>query len=227
MIVWGKNVFNELDKNKIKKIYLSKKFNNEEIFNVIKNNNLKYIVTDIRIMDKMAKNHQGIIAEIYDYNYGSLNDIKSDRLVLILDHLEDPHNFGAIIRTCEARGVKNIIIPKDRSVTVNETVMKTSSGALNHVNIIMVNNLVQAINVLKKSGFFIYAADMDGSNYQDVSYSDKVCLVIGSEGFGLSKLVKQNCDVIIKIPMKGKVNSLNASVAAGILLFGIGDNIGV
>ena len=227
MIVWGKNVFNELDKNKIKKIYLSKKFNNEEIFNVIKNNNLKYIVTDIRIMDKMAKNHQGIIAEIYDYNYGSLNDIKSDRLVLILDHLEDPHNFGAIIRTCEARGVKNIIIPKDRSVTVNETVMKTSSGALNHVNIIMVNNLVQAINVLKKSGFFIYAADMDGSNYQDVSYSDKVCLVIGSEGFGLSKLVKQNCDVIIKIPMKGKVNSLNASVAAGILLFEIGDNIGI
>lgn len=153
MIVWGKNVFNELDKNKIKKIYLSKKFNNEEIFNVIKNNNLKYIVTDIRIMDKMAKNHQGIIAEIYDYNYGSLNDIKSDRLVLILDHLEDPHNFGAIIRTCEARGVKNIIIPKDRSVTVNETVMKTSSGALNHVNIIMVNNLVQAINVLKKAVF--------------------------------------------------------------------------
>ena len=227
MIVWGKNVFNELDKSNIKKIYLSKNFNNKEIFNEIKNNKLKYIVTDIRVMDKMAKNHQGIIVDINDYNYGSLDDIKDDKLILILDHLEDPHNFGAIIRTCEARGVKNIIIPKDRSVTVNETVMKTSSGALNHVNIIMINNLVQAINNLKKNGFFIYAADMDGENYQDISYSDKVCLIIGSEGFGLSKLVKQNCDVIIKIPMKGKVNSLNASVAAGILLFEIGDNIGI
>lgn len=227
MIVWGKNVFNELDKSQIKKIYLSKNFNNEEIFNVIKNNKLKYIVTDIRVMDKMAMNHQGIIVDIHEYKYGSLDDIKDDKLVLVLDHLEDPHNFGAIIRTCEARGVKNIIIPKDRSVNVNETVMKTSSGALNHVNIIMVNNLVQTLNTLKKINFFIYAADMDGENYQDISYSDKICLVIGSEGFGLSKLVKQNCDVIIKIPMKGKVNSLNASVAAGILLFGIGDNIGV
>ncbi|MDD2409348.1 MAG: 23S rRNA (guanosine(2251)-2'-O)-methyltransferase RlmB [Bacilli bacterium] len=227
MIVWGKNVFNELDKSNIKKIYLSKNFNNKEIFNEIKNNKLKYIVTDIRVMDKMAKNHQGIIVDINDYNYGSLDDIKNDKLILILDHLKDPHNFGAIIRTCEARGVKNIIIPKDRSVTVNETVMKTSSGALNHVNIIIINNLVQAINNLKKIGFFIYAADMDGENYQDISYSDKVCLIIGSEGFGLSKLVKQNCDVIIKIPMKGKVNSLNASVAAGILLFEIGDNIGI
>ncbi|MDD4705800.1 MAG: 23S rRNA (guanosine(2251)-2'-O)-methyltransferase RlmB [Bacilli bacterium] len=227
MIVWGKNVFNELDKSKIKKIYLSKNFHNEEIFKIIKNNKLKYIITDIKIMDKMAKNHQGIIVDIYDYEYGSLDDIRNDKLVLILDHLEDPHNFGAIIRTCEAKGVKNIIIPKDRSVAVNETVMKTSCGALNHVNIIMVNNLVQIINTLKKIGFFIYAADMDGENYLDISYSDKICLVIGSEGFGLSKLVKQNSDVIIKIPMKGKVNSLNASVAAGILLFRIGEKIGV
>ena len=223
MRVCGKNVFNELDINKIKKIYISNNFNNEDISNIIKDNKLKYIITDIRAMDKMAENHQGIIIDIHDYNYGLLDDIKNDSLILILDHLEDPHNFGAIIRTCEARGIKNIIIPKDRSVTVNETVMKTSSGALNHVNIIMVNNLVQTIDKLKKEGYFIYAADIDGDDYQKITYSDKICLVIGSEGFGLSRLVKQNCDVIIRIPMKGKVNSLNASVATGILLFGVGD----
>lgn len=227
MLVWGKNVFNELDIKKIRKIYLAKNLNNQEILTKIKNNNLKYILTDIKAMDKMARNHQGIIVDIHEYSYGLIDDIKEDKLVLMLDHLEDPHNFGAIIRTCEARGIKNIIIPKDRSVHVNETVMKTSSGALNHINIIMVNNLVQAIDKLKNKGFFIYAADTDGQNYQEISYSDKVCLIIGSEGFGLSKLVKENCDFIIKIPMKGEINSLNASVAAGILLYGVGDNIGV
>ena len=139
----------------------------------------------------------------------------------MLDHLEDPHNFGAIIRSCEARGIKNIIIPKDRSVLVNETVMKTSTGALERVNIIMVNNLVNAINKLKEKGFFIYAAEADGTDYRKVNYADKVCLIIGSEGFGVSKLVRKNCDEILSIPMKGKVNSLNASVSAGILLFGI------
>lgn len=227
MRVCGKNVFNELDLTKIKKIYLANNFNNEEILKIIKDNKLKYIITDLRAMDKMINNHQGIIIDIHDYNYGNLDDIKKDNLILILDHLEDPHNFGAIIRTCEARGVKNIIIPKDRSVTVNETVMKTSSGALNHVNIIMVNNLVQTIDKLKTQGYFIYAADMDGEDYQNISYSNKICLVIGSEGFGLSRLVKQNSDVIIKIPMNGKVNSLNASVATGILLFGVGDRSGI
>ncbi len=227
MLVWGKNVFNELDIKKIRKIYLAKNLNNQEILTKIKNNNLKYTLTDIKAMDKMARNHQGIIVDIHEYSYGLIDDIKEDKLVLMLDHLEDPHNFGAIIRTCEARGIKNIIIPKDRSVHVNETVMKTSSGALNHINIIMVNNLVQAIDKLKNKGFFIYAADTDGQNYQEISYSDKVCLIIGSEGFGLSKLVKENCDFIIKIPMKGEINSLNASVAAGILLYGVGDNIGV
>lgn len=223
MRVYGKNVFNELDKNKIKKIYLSKNFKDQNILDTIKDNHLKYVLTDSNIMDKMAKNNQGIIIEISDYDYGDINDIKDDKMVLILDHLEDPHNFGAIIRSCEARGVKNIIIPKDRSVSVNETVMKTSAGALAHVNIIMVNNLVSTINKLKELGYFIYAAEANGINYKQVDYADKVCLIIGSEGFGVSKLVKQNSDVIISIPMTGKVNSLNASVSAAILIFGIGE----
>lgn len=223
MRVYGKNVFNELDKNKIKKIYLSKSFHDDKILNYLKDNHLKYVLTDSHAMDKMAPNNQGIIVDIHDYEYGSIDDIKDDKMILILDHLEDPHNFGAIIRSCEARGVNKIIIPKDRSVSVNETVMKTSSGALSHVNIIMVNNLVSAINKIKDKGYFVYAAEANGINYQSVDYADKVCLIIGSEGFGVSKLVKDNSDEIISIPMKGKVNSLNASVSAGILLFGIGE----
>ena len=224
MRVAGKNVFHELDLKKIKKIYLSKTFHDETIMQFIKKNNLKYILTDTSVMNSIAANHQGIIVDIHDYEYFNLDAIKDDRLVLILDHLEDPHNLGAIIRTCEARGVKNIIIPKDRSVTVNETVMKTSSGALSHVNIIMVNNLVKAINTLKDQGYFVYAAEADGKNYQTVSYAKKSILVIGSEGTGVSRLVREASDVIIRVPMAGKINSLNASVAAGILLFGIGDD---
>ena len=141
----------------------------------------------------------------------------------MLDHLEDPHNFGAIIRSCEARGIKSIIIPKDRSVVVNDTVMKTSAGALNHVNVVMVTNLVDAMNKLKDVGFYVYAAEADGQDFRKVDYADKILLVIGSEGFGLSRLVRQNADQIISIPMKGEVNSLNASVSAGILMYGIGE----
>ena len=223
MRVCGKNVFNELDKSKIKKVYLSKNFHDEKIIEELKNHHLKYVLTEPNIMDKMMKNNQGIIFDIHDYEYRTLDDIGNENFVLILDHLEDPHNFGAIIRSCEARGVKNIIIPKDRSVSVTDTVMKTSTGAIENVNIIMVNNLVTAINKLKDKGFFVYAAEADGEDYRKVDYADKICLVIGSEGFGLTKIVRQNSDVIISIPMKGHVNSLNASVSAGILLFGIGN----
>jgi len=223
MRVCGKNVFNELDITKIKKIYLSKSFRDEQISKIIKEKKLKYVLTENHIMDKMASNHQGIIIDIHDFNYGNLSDITDDKFVLILDHLEDPHNFGAIIRSSEARGIRNIIIPKDRSVSVNETVMKISSGALANVNIIIVNNLVNTIHTLKEEGYFIYAAEADGEDYQRIDYAEKKVLIIGSEGKGLSRLVKEVSDVIISIPMKGQVNSLNASVAAGILLFGIGD----
>ena len=223
MRVCGKNVFNETDKSKIKKVYLSSNFKDQEIIQTIKKYNLKYVNTDPKVLDKMLPNNQGIIIEIYDYVYGTLDDITDDTFVVMLDHLEDPHNFGAIIRSCEAKGIKNIIIPKDRSVLVNETVMKTSTGAISRVNIIMVNNLVNAINKLKEKGFFVYAAESDGEDYRKVSYADKVCLIIGSEGFVVSQLVKKNSDLIISIPMQGKVNSLNASVSAGILIFGIGE----
>ena len=224
MRVSGKNVFNEIDLKNVRKVYIANNFKDQSIMEKIKKNNLKYVITDAKVMDKMSAHNQGVIVEVNDYDYGSLSDIDgSDNYVLMLDHLEDPHNFGAIIRSAEARGVKHIIIPKDRSVVVNETVIKTSTGAISRVNVIMVSNLVNALNELKKMGFFVYAAEADGTDYRKVDYADKVCLVIGSEGFGLSRLVRDNADMIISIPMRGKVNSLNASVSAGILLFGIGE----
>jgi len=224
MKVCGKNVFNEIELKNIRKIYLAKNFHDDNIMKKIKDNKLKYIESDPKAMDRMLPRNQGIIVEINDYEYKDLSVISPDeKMVLMLDHLEDPHNFGAIIRTCESKGIKSIIIPKDRSVVVNETVMKTSAGGLNHVNIIMVTNLVYAINELKDKGFFVYAAEADGKNYKEVDYADKVLLVIGSEGFGLSRLVRENADEIISIPMRGEINSLNASVSAAILIYGIGE----
>ena len=222
MRVSGKNVFNEIDVKNIRRVYLSKNFKDKNIIDFIHDNKLKYVLTDQKILDGMVKNNQGIIVDINDYEYKDISIIDDD-FVILLDHLEDPHNFGAIIRTAESMGIKNIIIPKDRSVVVNETVMKCSAGTLNHVNIIQVINLVNAINYLKDLGFFIYGAEADGVNYKNVNYSDKKCLVVGSEGKGISPVVRKNCDEVISLPMKGHINSLNASVAAGILIYGLGD----
>jgi len=206
----------------IKKVYLAKNFTDKDIISFIKDNGISYSVMDQRKMDGMVEGrHQGIIIVVDDYEYSDYKEMLNDKIVVMLDHLEDPHNFGAIIRTCEAAGIKSIIIPKDRSVSVTSTVMKTSAGALEHVNIAMVNNLVNVIDDFKDNGFFVYAADMDGENYKSVDYADKVLLVIGSEGNGVGRLVKKNCDQILAIPQYGHVNSLNASVAAAILIYGI------
>ena len=224
MKVFGKNVFNELKENvkSIKKVYIAKNFTDKETIKFIQDNKISYAVMESHKMDGMVEGrHQGIIAVIDDYEYSDYRDMFCDKVVVMLDHLEDPHNFGAIIRTCEAAGIKSIIIPKDRSVSVTSTVMKTSAGALEHVNIAMVSNLVNVIDDFKDNGYFVYAADMDGTNYKQVNYSDKVLLVIGSEGNGLGRLVKKNCDEILSIPQFGHVNSLNASVAAAILIYGI------
>lgn len=224
MKVFGKNVFNELRDNvkSIRKVYIANNFNDKEIIHFIQENNISYATMDSRKMDKMVDgHHQGIVIVIDEYEYSDYKDMMNDKVVVMLDHLEDPHNFGAIIRTCEAAGIKSIIIPKDRSVSVTSTVMKTSAGALEHVDIAMVSNLVNVIDDFKKNGYFVYAADMDGDNYKNVDYGDKVLLVIGSEGNGVGRLVKKNCDQILAIPQYGHVNSLNASVAAAILIYGI------
>ena len=222
MIVFGKNVVVEVieSKKEIKKAIIARTFDDKKILNYIKKNNIKTNIIDKREMDKKYKgNHQGIVLEIEDFKYGKLDDLLNDRFIVILDHLEDPHNLGAIIRTCEAAGVDSIIIPKRRGVEINSTVMKVSAGALNNVNIVEVNSLAQTIDTLKKYGFWIYGTDMDGTKYTDVNYDARTCLIIGAEGNGISRLVKEKCDFIISIPMVGKINSLNASVAAGITIY--------
>lgn len=220
MQVYGKNVLLDLNPRKIRKVYLSSKKNDNKILSYLKENHIRYEFVPLERLNKMADgNHQGVVLEIGDYDYGNLVDCYDDNFVLILDHLEDPHNLGAIIRTAEAAGIKNIILPKDRSVRVNDTVMKVSAGALDRVNVILVTNIVQALNKLKEEGFFIYASKMQGVDYRKVNYADKKVLIIGNEGKGISPVVFKESDEIISIPMKGQVNSLNASVASGILIF--------
>ena len=222
MIVFGKNVFKEVVSNniKIKKIYLSNNFNDSEIIDYIKKNNINLTYLDKNDIDKKYKgNHQGIVLDIEDYKYHNIEESFNSNFIVMLDHLEDPHNFGAIIRTCEAAGVDFIIIPKDRSVQINSTVMKVSAGALNNMKIIEVSNLGSAIDKLKENGFWVYATDMDGENYSDIKYDSKTVLIIGNEGNGISKLISKKSDFIISIPMIGKINSLNASVAAGITIY--------
>ena len=215
MLAYGVNVLKELDKKRIKKVMTSR----QDCIDYCKTNKIRFEVVDNHTLNKLSKeNHQGVIIDIYDYEYYSLEDV-SGSFVVMLDHLEDPHNFGAIIRTCAAAGVTSIIIPKDRSVKVTDVVIKTSVGTINYVKIIMVNNLVDAIKRLKKLGYFIYSADMHGDNYRTIDYSGKRVLVIGNEGKGISSLVKENSDFLVTIPINEKVESLNASVAAGILIY--------
>lgn len=226
MYVFGRNVAKELINNnrKIKKVYLNDNLKGSEIDEALKEKNvlINYLTTSQ--MEKLEKkNHQGVILEIPDYEYLSeqdmLNNMPDKAFIVILDHLEDPHNFGAITRTCEAAGVNGIIIPKDRSVEVNATVIKVSTGATENIPIARVTNIVQTIKELKEKGFWIVGSDMQGTDYDKIDYRGKTAIIIGNEGSGMSRLVKENCDFIATIPMKGKTESLNASVSAGILIY--------
>ena len=227
MLVSGRNNTKEILKNfsnkkMIKKVICSKSFNELDILSLIKKGNLEIEYKEKRELDRLAKNnHQGIILEVEDFSYTELDSLikDGDCRLLILDHLEDPHNLGAIIRTVEAAGLDGIILPKNRSVEVTETVMKTSVGALYNVKISQVTNLKQTIKKLKNCGFWIIGTDMIGEDYQKIKYPNRCVLIIGSEGFGMSRLVRESCDFIAKIPMHGKINSLNASVAAGIMIY--------
>ena len=225
MIVYGRNVAFEYLKNykkDIRKIIIQDGFNDKKLLSALENTKFDVIYKDKRYMDDLSKGvHQGIILDVMDYQYTPLNDLlKSDaQFVVILDHLEDPHNFGAIIRTSEAALVDAIIIPQDREVQVNSTVMKTSAGALAKMNICRVTNLVQTINKLKDDGFWIVGTAMDGTDYRQIDYSGKTALVVGNEGNGMSRLVRESCDFVASIPMRGEINSLNASVATGIMIY--------
>lgn len=225
MYVCGKNVVKEYIRNnrKIYKAFLYNNFNDDEILDYLKRKNIQIeYFKDKRDLDKLNKgNHQGVIIRVDDYEYADIDDFvnKDDALIVILDHIEDPHNFGAIIRTCEAAGVDGIIIPKDRSCEVTDTVIRTSVGASDYMKIAEVTNLTNTINNLKDKGYWFVGMDMDGEDYTKIDYKGKIGLIVGSEGFGMKRLVKESCDFIASIPMNGKVNSLNASVAAGIIIY--------
>jgi 23S rRNA (guanosine2251-2'-O)-methyltransferase len=225
MIVYGRNVAKEILKNnkKVEKILLQDNFDDKEILSLIENRKLAVNRLSKKDFSKFDKySHQGIILYIEDFKYVDVDDISGEEssVIVILDHLEDPHNLGAIIRTCEAAGINGIIIPKDRSVEVNSTVMKTSAGALENIKVSKVVNLVQTMKKLKEKGYWIVGTDMENSkDYREIDYSGKICIVIGSEGFGMTKGVKDECDFIARIPMYGKINSLNASVAAGVMIY--------
>ena len=225
MLVYGRNVAKELLENgkDVKKIFLQDNFDDKKIISLMEKLKISVEIKPKRDMDHLCNGlHQGIILDIRDYQYSKLDDVlkKNPNFVVILDHLEDPHNFGAIIRTSEAAGVDALIIPKDRQVPVNSTVMKTSAGALSNMEIVSVSNLVQAINKLKDNGFWVVGTAMENAiDYKDIDYSSKIALIIGNEGKGMSRLVMDSCDYIAKIPMVGKINSLNASVASGIMIY--------
>lgn len=225
MLVYGRNVAKEVLNNnkKVKKITLLENFSDKEILSLIEKRKIKVEYLNKKGFSKFDKfSHQGIILDIEDFCYTdySLFFDEENAKVVILDHIEDPHNLGAIIRTCEAAGITGIIIPKDRSVDVNSTVMKTSAGALENMKIARVTNLVNVIDDLKENGFWIVGTAMESNtDYRDIDYTGKIALVIGNEGKGMSKAITEECDYIAKIPMYGKINSLNASVAAGIMIY--------
>lgn len=229
MTIYGKNPAMEVlrSKKKVTKAYVTK-----TTLELIKPYSKQ--IGEVQVIDtvKMAKQFgdktQGIVLEIAEYKYADLNKVlkrvedKENVTLVILDSLEDPHNLGAILRSADATGVDGIIIPKNRSVRLNDTVAKVSTGAIEHVDVCEVTNLNMTINDLKDKGFWVIGLELDGTiDYREQDYKGKIAVVVGSEGRGISKLVKENCDFLVRIPMYGKVNSLNASVSAGLLLYQI------
>ena len=216
----------------INKIYVSRGEKHGSINKILAIAKEKRIVTvevDKSKLDTMSQteNHQGVIAIVPPFEYCEVEDILNNakqkgeqEFILILDGIEDPHNLGSIIRTAETAGVHGIIIPKRRAASVNSTVNKVSAGAVEHMKIARVNNINETIKYLKDNGVWICGTDMDtNTEYYNQDLTGPIAIVIGSEGFGMSRLVKENCDFLVKIPMKGKITSLNASVSAGIVIY--------
>lgn len=197
-----------------------------------KQKNIPVKDVDSKKLDFLAKgvNHQGIVAQCAVKEYSTLEDIFAlaeergeSPFIIVLDKIEDPHNLGAIIRTAECAGAHGVIIPERRSAGLSYTVEKTSAGALEYMPVVRVKNISAVLQKLKDKGIWVYGADMDGEHYKKVNFDGAVALVTGNEGKGISPLVAKDCDVIVSLPMKGKINSLNASVAAGILMYEIAD----
>lgn len=230
----GRNPVLELLKTdrEVEKLYVLKgelQGSINKILGIAKDKNIIIQHVDKNKLDTLAEGnvHQGVAALVSSYNYAEIDDIlekakikNESPFIIILDELEDPHNLGAIVRTAECAGVHGVIIPKRRSASVNQTVYKTSAGAVEHMLIAKVTNVSNTIEYLKEKGLWIYGADMDGADYYfNTKLDGSIGLVIGNEGKGLSRLVKEKCDVLVKVPMLGQISSLNASTAASILIY--------
>ena len=236
MIVEGKNPVKELIESgaTINRLFVQNaklydKMSNE-IISLAKQNKIRIDFVSKEFLDKksLSKHHQGFICDTVDFAYCEVEDIlqvakdKSEPpFIVILDGIEDPHNFGAIVRTCECAGVHGIIIPKRRACPVNETVIKTSAGATANMKIASVVNINSTIEKLKDNGVWVYGLELGGKDINKTNLSGAIALVVGSEGFGISRLVKENCDEVISLAQRGQINSLNASVACGIAVYKI------
>lgn len=226
--IYGLNtVKSALDSGKVKKVILQKDSKALSLIDTLKKNHIAYKIESKDLLNKLSKNgnHQGVCALIEEYKTISLeeflrkNSAKPQSIVIMLDEIEDPHNLGAILRIADAFSVDAVIFKNKHQVGLTETVAKVSTGAINFVDCVEVSNLVNTIKELKKNGYWIYATDMDSaSDYDKVSYADKSVIIVGSEGFGIARLTRENSDVIVKIPMYGHVNSLNASTACAIVV---------
>nr|WP_042331786.1 23S rRNA (guanosine(2251)-2'-O)-methyltransferase RlmB [Desulfosporosinus orientis] len=232
-IVYGKNPVVELLKsgkpvNKVLLIKESSGGRNQEIISLLQERNILYQFVDRQTLDRLAnrERHQGILAYLAARDYADVEDIlafaesrQEDPFILMLDEIEDPHNLGALLRTVDAVSAHGVIIPKRRSVALTGTVAKTSAGAVEHVKVARVSNLVQTLKDLKKIGCWVSGAEASGKNVFEADLTGPRVIVIGSEGKGISRLLRENCDELVSLPMKGKVSSLNASVAGSIMLY--------
>lgn len=231
-LIYGKNPVSEAitSGKTINKIYVSK--GSKDLYDVIKlakDNRIVVVESDKKKLDKMIefKNSQGIVASVTDYEYFEVDDLLKEAQdknqlprIVILDKIEDPHNLGAIIRTVECLGFHGVIIQKRNACQVTDTVEKTAAGATSFVKVARVTNITETIKYLKEKGLWIYGLDMDGaSNVYDTKFDGPIGIVVGNEGEGISRLVKENCDFLVKIPMTGKLNSLNASVSTAISIY--------
>lgn len=234
-LVIGRNAVTETLKagRSVNKILVASGSNDGSIKKILAlANDLKIIVEFVERskLDKICggARHQGIVAQVAAIQYSSVEEIleiaaskNEPPFIVLLDELEDPHNFGAILRTADAAGVHGVIIPKRRSVSLNSTVAKTSAGAVEYVKVAQVTNVVQTLKNLREENLKIVGGDMSGENIFDADLSGGIVLVIGNEGKGIRRLTRENCDLLLKIPMRGKINSLNASVAGAVFMYEI------
>ena len=230
--IYGKNTIIAALKGEksVYTVYIQNNLKDSKIIELCKKRKVHLKMVDKSEFIKKLGNvtHQGVMAEVEEYRYFSINEILDaipegkQPLLVMLDGLEDPHNLGAILRTCDAIGVDGVIIGKNRSVGLNATVAKVSTGAIDHVKVAQVTNLSRTLEDLKKNSFWVVGCDLDQSqDYRQIDYNIPLVVVIGSEGFGISRLVKKNCDFNVVLPMVGHVTSLNASVATAVILYQI------